>query len=503
MDSRINGGRLAIDESADLACRRKALSHDNPTEPTCGGAMTYSKSMPALARIAALRSSVRSMTSEVRAALLLLLFTACGFPRPADVGDDGGTGSPGPGITIRASPSGDDANDGLTQPVKTLKHAIGLAAANTEITRIVLASGNYSMANGETFPYTVPPNVTIVGPAGGGAVLVGSGTGPGMTVDTGGLQDLDLEDFTTAIIATGTANLKNIRVLSSTLAVQAEATAKLTVNNLDITGAAGACASGIVLIGGAELTAVTLAARNLASVVDAKNQNNISVAKANITGDLNCARIGNLIQLTSVKTFNLSDGLLDGGNGIVIDSESASSQAMTIMISNTIIRNMKDSALGGRLPAGGSATFHMVGGELSNTASSASQLLTGIWTFTNVAIHHNKDFAIYLQDGSLSMRGCTISDNGGGIDIFDNATADLGTVADPGNNVFLANTAVGLSVDGNFGATQVDAGGNTWRPNVQGTDAAGRYATPATVSGPIAVVSGNNFSIGTGWSLLR
>jgi hypothetical protein len=49
-------------------------------------------------------------------------------------------------VTIRVAPSGDDANDGLTNPVKTLKRAIGLAAAYSQATVIVLASGRYPAA---------------------------------------------------------------------------------------------------------------------------------------------------------------------------------------------------------------------------------------------------------------------------------------------------------------------------------------------------------------------
>jgi hypothetical protein len=203
-------------------------------------------------------------------ALVLLGASACGFPRPADVSGDaavdvpGGTdGSAGPIVAIHVSPSGDDSNDGLVSPVKTLKHAIGLAADNTQISQIILATGTYSVSSGETFPYAVPPNVTIAGPAGGGALLAGDKAGPGMTVDIGGLQDLDFQDFATAITARGTASLKNIRVLTSTTAVQAETAASLTVKNLDLTGTVAACATGIVLNGNASLTVSTFTARAL------------------------------------------------------------------------------------------------------------------------------------------------------------------------------------------------------------------------------------------------
>src|SRR5215212_6558866 len=140
------------------------------------------------------------MPSSSRLALLLATTAACGFPRPADVGDDDMQDPPR--VIVQVAGTGDDANDGFTRPVKTLKHAVGIAASNRDVTDIVLASGRYSTAAGETFPYTVPTGVTVSGPVGGGAILAGSKAEPGMIVDTGGLHDLELEDFTIAVTAT-------------------------------------------------------------------------------------------------------------------------------------------------------------------------------------------------------------------------------------------------------------------------------------------------------------
>ncbi len=96
----------------------------------------------------------RSPTASVASIALLLLTTAsCGFPRPPDVVGDapgGPDGSAGPVVTIHVSPSGDDSSDGFTSPVKTLKHAIGLAAASVQTTQIILATGTYSTSSGET-----------------------------------------------------------------------------------------------------------------------------------------------------------------------------------------------------------------------------------------------------------------------------------------------------------------------------------------------------------------
>jgi hypothetical protein len=459
---------------------------------------------------------------------LLLVVAACGFPRPADVGGeagpadanvpaDAGADAPSidapsadapppdapdpPGTALHVSPSGDDANDGLTRPVKTLKHAIGLAAANSEIIHIVLASGRYSAATGETFPYTVPPNVTVIGPAGGGATLAGTNAEPGVSVNSSGLQDVDLEDFTTAITATGTATLKNVRVLTSAIALQAETGANVTANNLEIAGAAGACATGIVLNGSAQFAVTTLATRNLGTTLDAKEQSASTIRNASISGGMTCSSSFALMLVGSTKSFALHDSLLDGGanQGISLNLHSSSAQ---VTISNTIIRNMKSDGMSGA-HVSGPTSFQMTGGELSNNGGTGAQFSDGTWRLMNVTIKNNFSLAIYVEDARLIMRGCAVTANGGGIDIYSNATADLGTTDSPGNNVFQGTMGVGLALDGTSGATLVSAVGNIWNPDTQGADHDGRYPTTSTISMPVPFVNGNNFAIFGSWSLMR
>jgi hypothetical protein len=315
--------------------------------------------------------------------LLALAVAACEFPKPADVTDDA-AGSPSdaagadaaavadappdapdvPGTVLHVSTTGDDGNDGLSQPVKTLKHAIGLAAANPQLVKIIVATGRYSSASGETFPYTVPANLAIVGPAGGGAILTGTKNEPGLTVSTGTLQDVELEDFTVAITATGTARVANTRIRSSMVGIRGETTAKLTVDNVDITGAVGACASGIVLTGAAGLTTTMLATRGLAPAIDARDQSTVTIANANITGVLGCRdSVGNLQNVmtgNTTKPFVLTDSLLDGGDyGVGL-------AAAPVVVSNTIIRNMRFTSI-----EGGSGGLQMTGGELSGGSEGA------------------------------------------------------------------------------------------------------------------------------------
>jgi len=137
-----------------------------------------------------------------------------------------------------------------------------------------------------------------------------------MTVDAGGLQDLDLQNFTVAITATGTATLKNIRVLTSTIAVQAETAAKLTVDHLDIAGTPAACATGIVLIGAAQLAATTLTTRSLGTTLDARAQSATTISSATLMGDRGCTQ--SMMTITSNASFSISDSLLDGGPAAIL-----------------------------------------------------------------------------------------------------------------------------------------------------------------------------------------
>lgn len=465
----------------------------------------------------------RSATTLLSSLTLVPLFiAACGFPRPQPLdnttpGDAGGSDSsgnsgvsdasdgpgdtggmvppPDPGTTIHVSPTGDDANDGLLTPVKTLKHAIGLATANPTLTRIVLATGTYSTATGELFPYTTPNTVAIAGPAGGGALLVGDGTAPAMTIDTGTLQDLDLQNFTTAISATGTASLKNIRILTSTIAVQAETAAKLTVDHLDIAGTAGACSTGIVLNGAAQLSAATLTTRNLGSTLNAVGHSAASIADAQVTGDSACS--ASVLKLSSDRSFVLNNVLLQGGNvGIECGPETPGSGVM--MFTNVTVRGMKFQALGI-----GNATLVMTGGELSHAdkiGPAAVNCSNASMSISNVDLIQNDTFALFAIECTLRMRGCTVTGNHGGLLFEAEVAIDLGTGDSPGSNILQNNNGPSVFVMDSdpLGSTIVNAVGNVWNPLTQLANGQGGYdgVDPAQIP-----KQGNNFNLANNLSI--
>jgi hypothetical protein len=145
-------------------------------------------------------------------------------------------------------------------------------------------------------------------------------------------------------------------------------------------------------------------------------------------------------------------------------------------------------------------SFQMTDGEISNSGQSGVELGLGTWTFRNVAIKQNAHSAFYLQDANLIMRDCTVVENGLGIDAYQGSVADLGTMPNPGNNVFQNNSNVGVFAESSVPVTAI---GNTWNPNVQGADPNGRYTTIATIPGPLAGGSNGNFEISEGCSLSR
>lgn len=448
-----------------------------------------------------------------------LFISACGFPRPPLLGNDtpgdaggtdgsgnsagsdasnapGDTGGPAappdPGTTIHVSPNGDDANDGLVMPVKTLRHAIGLAAADPTLTGIVLAAGTYSVATGELFPYTVPANITIAGPAGGGALLAGNQAGPGITVARGTLQDIDLQGFVTAITATGTAQFKNIRVLTSSIAIQAETSANLTVDNLSITGSAGACSTGIVLNGLAQLKMNTVVTGNLGGVLSANDHSSANITSANITGDSNCT--ASILKFVSDRNFTLQDAVLQGGN-VGIESGSLSPDVNLTMLTNVVIRSMKSAALniGGTFQD--NTALMMIGGELSGTSSGSMNCGRANMFMTDVTITQNTGLALFAFECSLTMRGCTVIGNGGGLSFEQLRTTDLGTSSSLGGNTFQNNKFAQVFVmdSDSLGPVVIEAVGNTWNPRAQMADDHGHYDSSLNpVRGPS---QGDNYGL--------
>lgn len=86
---------------------------------------------------------------------------------------------------------------------------------------------------------------------------------------------------------------------------------------------------------------------------------------------------------------------------------------------------------------------------------------------------------------------------------FAGTFADLGTIADPGNNTILSDFVFangqpgnGVFINGHNVSGLVSAVGNTWLPNTQGADAGGHYTQHILVHGTDPLGTGRNFRIG-------
>jgi hypothetical protein len=451
-----------------------------------------------------------------------LFISACGFPRPQLLGNDtpgdaGGTDStgnsagsdasdapgntggpatpPDPGTTIHVSPNGDDTNDGLLMPVRTLKHAIGLIAANPTLTAVALAAGRYSPGSGETFPYSVPQGLVILGPAGGGAILVGDAAQPGLSLRGGDLRDLEFENFGIAIDATGATKLTNVRIRSTATGVRGHGQASLTIDNLDITGTAGACATGIRLDEMAHLELTALATRGLGATLDAEDHSSANLSGVNATGDLACAIA--VVNAESDGTFSIRESTLDTGTtGIELGVQTSSVQAQA-SIMNVAIHHMKSNGMGF-----GNANVAIIGGELSHNGMVATVInaFEAALSLTNVVIDQNPGTAVGVEETSLTMRRCTVTGNGVGmeIDVMVVDLVDLGTSTSPGENVFQNTSLTGsLRIQGSdFGPVRtVHAIGNTWSFGVQGSDGAGKYDPSLQIQGTSPATLGPNYDL--------
>jgi Protein of unknown function (DUF1565)/Right handed beta helix region len=419
----------------------------------------------------------------------LVAVVACGRPKnePADATPDMGSSK-----TLQVATTGDDANDGITEPVKTLKRAIALARVDGSVTAISLAQGRYDASNGETFPYTVPGDVTIFGPTGGGAILAGSGAEAGLMLATGALENVEMESFMLAIDASGTATISGIQLRTSDTAILARTSAHLMVDHLDITGAAGSpCQTGVVLIGGATVMADTVASRALGSTVEMGEQSALTLANGMIAGAPACHQPD--IYVESTGQLTMSSTVIEGGqDGVWFGGPTPA------VFTDVTIRDMDNDGIVALV--GGNPTFTMTGGEISNHARAALEATDGTWFFTDVTMQGNGISAILMQ-GALHMQHCQVVRNTTGVSLFNQAVADLGTVATPGRNTFQDNQRVGVEMGGDPGRL-ITAVGNTWNAGVQDADSAGGYVV-ATVNGPVSPGLGANFSIESGWSLQR
>lgn len=380
--------------------------------------------------------------------------------------------------TIEVSVTGNDAANGFTAPVKTLRRAIEIATGNGAIKTIRLGTGKYGAANGESYPYNVPANVAIVGAA--ETVLAGTSAEDGLIVDTATLENLEFTGFATAIRISGTGTVTDVSITTSNKAIVTEGVAVLTATNVTLTGPEECANAGLEALGASHVTVDGLVATDVRAVVES-DQASVSIANAKFSGLKHCEFISG-----RGKSLSVSEAVLTGGTGIWIEGPQ-----LDVTLVNTTILYATGHGI-----SGSAHSFTMTGGELSHSGETGGSFTSGSYTFTNVRIDSNSQHGIEIRQddnepGTLAMRGCSIWGNSYGVKT--SVASNFGTTVEPGNNTFRGNKNAGLFIYGDLPRT-IPAVGNTWMSNVQGADPDGRYS-PQQQLGPLTGPAGGNFTI--------
>jgi Protein of unknown function (DUF1565) len=453
--------------------------------------------------------------------------------------------------------NGKDTNKGTQpKPFQTLAKALSKALAAdtirlaaglyTDLPRTDGSSERFSSVRESTPSVVVPAGVTIIGDSNDAILQAGSPTDIGLvfagaatvrTVTLKGfaigmrgtqgqqiLSDLRLANNANGLVLSGTAQalLGNSVIDMSNDSfdgVLASQQAVFTMDGGRIAGVEGNCvtsADGIALhdlaratltnnavlqdIPGnaldmrdtaqATLTATTITRRNLSDCAPAPSVFVANSAALATTEETDDNQIPTIFSMTggrgTVGIFVESDATQSIKNAVITGHTGAGIQGgahLRLTIFNALINQNGFGVDAGRTP---SPSLDISGG---------------------VGIEQN---SVGIATNKVKLRGVVVKGNRFGILITraDSSTQiDLGTLADGGGNLFLSQAATGVTFDPTItqfsGTTVVNAVGNIWNPNVQGTDGNGFYPVHQQVSGLSTFARGPNFSMPNGQTVIQ
>jgi len=218
-------------------------------------------------------------------------------------------------------------------------------------------------------------------------------------------------------------------------------------------------------------------------------------------GDAGECAAGAAIVVTEHGTLTMDHATVSNGPNAGICVSSSTTPVPTIQLTQSTISGMAGTAIAtttgtsadAQLMADGLALINNGRGIAWTSTSAAASL-----TLSNLTLTGNSVGGMTVSNGSLKLRGSTVSNNGaeGGVTLYGSPSVDLGTSASPGGNTFTGNNGAQLNSVVGAGQT-VNAVGNTWTPNVQGADANGRYSLPPAFA-PVPKVgpaNGANYQI--------
>ncbi len=428
------------------------------------------------------------------------------------------SGNPPP-TDIYVNPvSGDDAASGdQAAPLKTLAKALTLVQPGYTIH---LLPGLYSFAtNGDGFGYGLPDGVKIEGTDLMSTTFDGANIQQGLNFNgSGSLSGVSMKGFATAMSASaGNVVLSDVIVdtIANGRAMDIRNTADVTMNNVTLVNGSA----------GAELDTASRLTMNGGSISGMGPNCNGGVygiyARDSASITLNGTTIstigGSAIELRQASSANLNNALIDmtGPQGCGNGEALSTAESGSFMLVNTTVQNsagfgilsygsgqisLQDStfANNGSGITAGQSQISITGGAILNNAGDGLSV-SGFATLINVLIDGNYEGISVHNGAQLNVRGCTIKNNAYGIYASGSGSGsslNLGvSSADPGNNIIQGNTQYGLMV-GWDSPQIINARFNTWNPNMQGTDAAGKFMSGTQVCGPNNTNPPKNYGIG-------
>ncbi|MFO0553778.1 MAG: DUF1565 domain-containing protein [Polyangiaceae bacterium] len=416
---------------------------------------------------------------------------------------DGGGGGVEPVLgPIYVDPKfGLDENTGtFAEPMKTIKAALSAWSADRDI---VLMEGTYAPASGETWGYVLSDGMRIR--ANGVGVMLQGTPIKGAFAEVGGasLEYLNFQGFGVAVSSSaGDAKLIGVGFYNNEVAIGLSGSATMSVTDYSSFAGAGSAEvtdSAKLTVDYATATAVSseyLFRAEGSGTVEVSNLEMLD-SPASVVLSLGAATVA----LTDVTVTNGGDDVLesygsgsltatrlkvDGVTGFVVRCSGTG----TISVDHMIAQHMADYAV---FVDGCAATFtHPIvysGAKGDIRADSGTVTVTdGFFSNNGIA---GSTYGVDANGGSVVVRGSTFQGFTVAVRSLKLPKPDLGATNDLGQNTF-------ADSDRGFESTIVSgttpARGNTWKPNIQGSDAQGHY-TPQTSYGPF---TGANFLLRTG-----
>lgn len=446
------------------------------------------------------------------------------FTPPTDNG-----GAPVTGYTVTSNP-GNLTATGTASPIAITGLTNGTSYTFTVTARNVNGSGAASTPSAAVTPSTVPGAPTSVRAAAGNASATVSFVPPtnnGGAVITGYTVTSNPGNLT----ATGAASPITVSGLTNNTAY----TFTVTAANLDGSSVASGPSNSVIAIAnpgpyyvdpiaglntnpgtaGSPFKTITYALAVASGVGTANTINAVAgtysdatgetfplrmVDKVNLTGagsatttinglggnyNLNFRTLTSVLAIPPNVTSSVSGFTITGG------SYSVATTTVLVVVDNATSGTLANNVITSAAPATADAVWVLFGGSATLTGNTIAG--TGHWGGYG-------GLAIWAGNPTVTARNNTISDTANpavniwGLSGVSSPFVDLGTSGSPGGNTITGPAgSVGINIKGT--TNWVNASGNIWHKNTQGSSAGSTYGVGTIGLNPTTLTAGNNYAI--------